>query len=1115
MSNVKWTKDQTEAIFARGANILVNAAAGSGKTAVLTNRIVNRLIPKNDETPIDADRLLVVTFTRAAASEMRERIESGLADALENAEKEKDKNAIRKIKSQIKKMRLAQISTIDAFCQTLVKANFNVLGIDPAFEIMSNSESKAMRYAVFSQLCDELYSENNTEFLDFCKDYCNVGNENALYEIVDEIYTKLSSMSNPNDRMIRFSREYAMDFSDSVWYKDAEKQYDNMADEAIELYLEALTFPNKTPVADKIIATEYEFAKSLKNIPMNRAKETIAGFNFEKLMGAEPESKKLRDSGKDKIKEILAYIPDSDICLDAEGKVISTLADIIIRFSDMLFAEKVRLGKFDFSDIEQLAYKLLTENEDIRTVQQNRFDEILIDEYQDVNELQDELFYLLSKNNNLFMVGDIKQSIYRFRNTDPTIFRDKVESYALDSNAKNRKIILSENFRSRQNVIDAVNDLFSEIMTYSCGDVDYNGEHRLNFGLGKSEKEGKEYIAECVQIDDYDENLYTRDAAEANYIASRIHQMLKDGFLVNDKKPDGAELIPTRRVRPSDFVILSSAVKNLGRVYTEALGRYGINLVCENVGFFNKNEIKIMMSLLSAIENPQNNVPLLAVMRSVVGGFDDEEISQIRICDRYISFADLLAKVAGEDSKIGKKSRRMLDLLATWRDISRRISAEKMIRMLYEETGIYAFFGAGEDEEAQENLRLFADYAKAREAMGKYDVFDFLHYMQDLEEHGEDLPCSSNLGKNDSVRLMTIHKSKGLEMPVVFLTACGKAFNNDYDKKKAVLHKDLGIAVKKKVKDDVEEKSVVAKMITARVKADSNSEEMRKLYVALTRAKDKLIMVSASKIKYESSFRGYAKEVAESSPNWMYQNATIQNVDDAEIDSVVSERIASVPDIDVAEILNFKYNHDAPNLKSKSAVSDFKGVGHKTQIAAQKPKFLQQFEQDKISGAEYGTAIHKIMETLPEKFGTDEAKIKEHIDALVAGGEVKTGIQKLIKPEKIAKFYNSEIGRRICKASEINRETEFEISLKASELYDTNEEEDTLLQGVIDCWFVEDGEIVLLDYKTDRVNDIEEIHQKYDIQLELYKKALEKITKKRVKDKFIYLFSEDIVIQCK
>ncbi len=1136
MSDIKWTTEQLDAIGARDAKVLVNAAAGSGKTAVLTTRIINRLVPENGDEPVRADRLLVVTFTKAAASEMRERIEKGLKEVLKTAAHNGDMKKRRFVQNQIKQLQGAKICTIDSFCQSFVKEYFHILNIDPNFRIAQKSEERQLRDEVFDNLMERLYEKKDASFMLLASRCTKSGREDMLRDMVERIYNFTSNMPYPIAFIETAAKDYLTEegFFKTAWSRKLKEEQV----ERLKLVLESLD--------DALFGLQKEKLEKIIQMPYEQSLPELRNFAFDAPDDIDENTKSEFVKISNDMKELCDHMP-SDIKQTEEFlkevfyPEIKALADVTVSFIREIEAQKHSKSVFAFSDIEIMAYRLLFENDAVRREQIARFDEILIDEYQDTNELQDGIFQMLTNGKNLFMVGDMKQSIYRFRGSEPLVFRSKADSYSYDEKARERKITLTKNYRSRNEVLLSINDLFEKSMSRVVGELNYDVGERLNLGNDGFVDTGCSYKSEfaLLEIDAEDDDALDKADVEAEYIAKKILEMKKNGFLVRDRDE-------TRPLKNSDIVILMSSHKTEGENYTEVLGKYGIACVCNNEGYFEQAEIKLAMALLAAIDNPERDIPMAAVMRSFIGGFSDDEIARIRLNGKnvslYRSLQDICAKFDAlkEKNKLtaageifGEKAVMFVGKINSWRDKSRYMSCQRLVNMLFEEAGFYAFFSGEDMGERTANLQLFFDKAKDFERSGYRGIFTFLRYIERLAKNGDDLESKRTNTDGDYVRMMTIHKSKGLEFPVVFLAGCEKRFNRKDAEGKMLLHQKLGISLDyTDYNDGVLILNPLRGIFENTIKGELLSEEMRKLYVALTRAKEKVIVtagikktsklperladwqsMSAFEMKNEAknakTFTDWLAPVAMNSENWEFD--FVQGLECGE--AVLAEKTPTkpeLPDIEkMKEILSYSYPFAAKNLKSKAAVSDFKGISH--QRLSEKPRFLQ---DKKVSGADFGTAVHKIMETLPRNRGEDREYISEHISLLSQSGDITEKLAESIAPEKIVKFFQSPLGKRFQKAKEVHSESEFEITLDAKELLGEYENEQILLQGIIDCWFEEEDGIVLVDYKTDRVENLEEIHQKYDVQLDLYARALEKIAKKRVKEKFIYLFSKDCVVQC-
>lgn len=1129
MSDIKWSTDQKNAIGARGAKVLVSAAAGSGKTAVLTKRITDMLL---SEEPVKADRLLVVTFTKAAAKEMRERIEKGLSQELQKAKEDGNIKLEKLIKKQIRLLQRAQISTIDAFCQKTVSEYFHIIGISPVFSVLSKSEEDLLMKDIWSDMSERLYKEQDSDFIFLSETMTQNGKEDKIFEYVYKIYRFVQNFAYPERFLEKSKSDYLLKdgLYNSVW---GEK----IKEKAINGILAILPLYNDIP--DSVEKAELT---NILSLPVTEMREAVSDFKG---------TKKPIDIS-DSIKEIFSLFPkDIDVAQrivrDVIGKEAIALLSLAERFLEIMNNKKNALSMYSFADIERFTYQLLDNSESARKEMQNRFDEILIDEYQDTNALQDGIFEMLTNGKNMFMVGDMKQSIYRFRGSEPLVFRNKQDTYKTDADYKERKIYLKENFRSRTEVLDAVNDFFERCMSLFVGEVTYDSSQKLNLGNTGYGAKNDDYKAEFKILSLRDtEDATNRARAEAKYVADRINKMKKSGFLVSDSQ-NGER----RRIKNSDILILMSSHKKDGDIFKSVLESEGISAHVEREGFFSKAEIKLVMSVLKIIDNPKRDIPLVSVLRSPVGGFTDDEIARIRIYERSGNFYDalksiyskyLLIKDNGEADVgvrlFGEKIGNFLGKLHSLRDRARYLTSSKFTDIMLEETGIKAFAKTLYGREAEANLMLFSDRAKEYDGLGYRGVFSLLKHMEELEGQSDDLSGASLAADDDAVRIMTIHKSKGLEEAVVFLCGMNKQFYMKDTSDFLMLHNNLGICINyRNYLDNTEIVSPIRSVFSKTVKDELLSEEIRKLYVALTRAKEKIIAVGSVRegtkekslmekwekategeisayAPFAKSFADWLGPVSKKSDFWSYEYIEAEGTEANTSKSVIPKLFdePTLPEAEYAkELLSWQYPYKSERIKSKAAVSDFKGI-HMTNMP-EKPKFM---DQKGFTGADFGDAVHKIMEMVDLKKGENIDYLETLISALSESGAVKKEALKKVTPEKIQKFFASDIGKRVALSKEVYRESEFEIALPAKRLYPEIEDEGEmiLLQGIIDCWFIEDGEIVLLDYKTDKVNDLSEIHEKYDIQLALYAEALEKITKKRVKEKVIYLFSEDIVVEC-
>lgn len=1220
MSERRWTQDQEKAIYAKWineektkrGNILVNAAAGSGKTAVLVERIIKKLIPDEENGDVsDVTSLLVVTFTNAAAGEMQERISSALSKELTKAISEKNYKKQKFLKRQLSLMGNADITTIDAFCLKTIRSYFHILNIDPDFSIMDTSELELVKDDAMEKLFEEMYEENNPDFIDLICLYTDGRDDRNLSDKIKQIYNFIQSFPEPE----KWLREKCAAFSDpvnSVWVKEGMKRareyartgFDFLKSAAeiivetslgCEENLEEIMLKNPPCEENDIYLTwgsyytavynEYFNMKEMLSADWNELygllqKEYInmgakAVFVNKEMQIKDAEVKKEVQNLRNSAKSICAKIKDyismpfeemEDMLKNKLSKTVYALSDMTVRFGKIYSEMKAEQNVMEFSDVEHLCYKLFSEHEDVRNEFKSRYEEILMDEYQDSNRLQDELFKAISRGDNIFMVGDMKQSIYRFRNSDPTIFKEKSDAYEKSESAENRKIVLGKNFRSRHQVLDSINDVFELIMSDEAGGIDYDEDQRLNTGDTSYEDENQDYRSECIVIEsdgDEESEKVDKTRLEARVIAARIRELKDSGFKVRDTEkvsfsdPKSGELRTEtrtvyRELKNKDITILMSAYKASADIYVEELSKAGIDCYAESEGYFERNEIKLVMALLKIINNPYQDIPLLGVLRSPIGGFSDDDLVNVRLAgDGYIYSA--LKKLinsyeSGEindmyAAETAKKAMSFSEKLARWRGYMKYMSSDKLLWTLYEETDIYGFVGAlYGGEESQANLRLLFERAKKYEQSGYKGLFNFVRYIGLLKKKDKDLSTASMVTQNhDVVRIMTIHKSKGLEFPVVFLARCGNKFNLKDISQNMLLHKDLGFGL-----DYINfDKSIKIPNITKRVTADimkdeSVGEEIRKLYVALTRAKEKLIITAvvekptegmeSLKEKWEGVSELSGREVLEKKryidwiipaavnnpERWAYKTVSYEDAIMGFIgeEPTLENKENSGRDIKRYMDYEYPYKHssDVPSKVSVSEIKNKKGEAEFSTTMIPSPEFLK--PKEAVKGAARGTVIHYVMQKIPFADNMDAEYVGNFVNNLQKNGVLLPEEAEAVDISAIAAFYNSSLGKRIRNSNNVHREAAFETQIPANLVdEDYPEDENVILQGIIDCYFEEDGEMVLVDYKSDYYENIEEMKQKYTTQLALYADAIEKITEKKVKKRYLYLFFGNTMVE--
>ena len=1222
MSKTKWTEEQLKAIETRKCNLLIAAAAGSGKTAVLVERIIR--IITNEENPVDIDRLLVVTFTSAAAAEMRERIAAAITDALEKNPNSKN------LQKQLTLLSRANITTMHSFCLDVIKNNFHVIDLDPSFRILDDTEGILLKGEILEELFEEKYEEEDKEFLNLVEAYSDSRSDEKLKNIILELYN--FSMSGPwpekwlQEKSDEFNINSLEELNSSKWIKvymdniNIELQgMISMLEKARELSSESGglepyvdTFNDDIAMILSVhssIGNIDELYKSINNVKFGRIK-TVKKSEVEDL-SMQDQIKSIRDDVKKKIKklqeDVFSMSPsDMLVSIQKSYPYMKSLTNMVIEFSKRFSESKRDKGALDFNDLEHLCLEILrSENDNVSNRFKEYFDEVLVDEYQDSNNVQESIIDLVSRKNdddpNVFMVGDVKQSIYRFRQAKPELFLEKYNSYSKDE-GKNRKIQLYKNFRSRNEVIQGVNYIFKELMSKTVGELEYTDEEALNLGASFKELEGEGKaggeielhifdksetldIEEVPELTEEDEEIGAINL-EARIVSKRIKELISgegEKQMVLDKITG-----EYRPVTYKDIVILLRATKNWAEIFLDELGSKGIPVYADTgSGYFESIEIRTILSLLKVIDNPMQDVPLIALLRSPIMKFSDEELAQIRLIDKNKYFYENIIIITLEEAQVNQdlyeKCTDFIERLERYRNKSIYTPIDEFIWYLYTDTGYYGYVGAMPNGVLrQANLRILFQRAKQYEQTSFKGLFNFINFINKLRKSSGDMGSAKILGENeDVVRIMSIHKSKGLEFPVVFLCGTGKQFNLMDLNKNILYHEDLGLGPEYvDLEKRISYPTLAKESIKQRIRQETLSEEMRILYVALTRPKEKIIITGcvndiekwASKVTSAATLDDeiiIPSEVlkGKSYLDWIGM-ALCKHKDGEEIRNIVNAMNIHIrPDLSTWKIklwtkkelivdkinedvdeteekelwitkndgtvdkeidrrLNFIYKYsEATQLKSNFSVSDIKKKNQdeeeytKTEELFEnkeviKPKFLQ--EKTGLTAAEKGTAMHYVMQKIDLDRISSIDQIKEQLIELKNNELLSEEELKVINVYKIFNFFKSNLGKRMISAhkngDKIYREFSFYTEISPIETDNTLpkdiENEKVRLQGIIDCFFYEGDKLILLDYKTDYVTEdnLDEIKEKYKIQLRYYKEALEKITGDKVSECYLYLF---------
>lgn len=1188
--DVKWTSEQKKVIDLRDRDILVSAAAGSGKTAVLVERIVNRICV--DNPPVDIDRMLVVTFTKAAAAEMRERVSRAI-DSLKE-QKPDDEN----LQRQSTLVHNALITTIDSFCLFVVQNNFAQLNLDPDFRIGDQAELKLMLKDALAQVFEDNYArEDNEAFINLIDTYSKGRNDSAVRQMVEDIYYKAGSSSWPRKWMNSLLRLYdiksAKQLEDSEIIKEIVDYSRVLLEEAVQELTMAKDLAAATPRLEKYALTLTEdialfdgMADVTGYVGMQEFLNKISFGRIAVIRKFDGDEKKkervksMRDAAKktvDGIKQKYFGMSTKLMYeqLERQRPFVKELIRLSLEFYDAMEAVKTRKRVFDFSDIEHFALRILVDEQTLEPTETARefskhFEEIMIDEYQDSNQVQEDILTAISREHqgvgNMFMVGDVKQSIYRFRMARPELFMEKYNTYTSDDSAHQR-IDLHKNFRSRNEVLDFTNDIFYKIMAADLGNVQYDDDAALYPGASYPEETMSpelllvdykdEELSEIIEDEDGD-----KVQIEALLIANRIRSLMENG-MVTDKKTG-----QLRAVQYRDIVILSRSVATWGNTVAAVLKDCDIPAHVEsNTGYFSSYEIQVILSMLRILDNPLQDIPMAAVLASPIVGMDDEELAQIRSAFKGVSFAQAaLSAMAGEDGYEDEKLKAFALVFERLRGAVADTPIHELLYMMLDETGFYRYASAmPAGKRRRQNIDMLIEMAAAYEKTSYKGLFHFVRYIDIQQKYEIDYGEADTAGENDDVvRIMTIHKSKGLEFPVVFVSGLGKGFNTQDTKSDLVIHEKLGLGLVEKTKSPrTKRPSLIRNEIESRIKRENLGEELRVLYVALTRAKEKIILTGGLS-NAQKSFEKYRGNINVNQPisfgqrekagcylDWIIpamlsypDRYTVSTVDATEFaartamdmaanDISRAQLIGHISAADetkakeLAEEFDFEYAYASDiTKKSKYSVSELKHDSmvekyDSTEREAERPKFLLEEKETYVpdfardddeagdasnkskelknaagvnQGALRGTAVHRVMECLDFKSLCDidtkdhvavSAFVKKSMDEMLKKGLITDDMYRLTRPKLIEQFISSDVAARMAQAD------------KRGDLYKEKpfvmDYEGVLVQGIIDVFWLENDKIVLLDYKTDRVNAAKELIDRYSTQLKLYADALVRI----------------------
>ena len=1224
MAEVKWTNEQLQAIQEKDSNILVAAAAGSGKTAVLVERIIHKIIDEQ----MDIDKILVVTFTNAAASEMRERILEAIYKKLE----ENPENV--HLQRQIILLNKASICTIHSFCLDVIHNHFYEIDLPSNFKIADTAEIDLLKQEVLDDLFEQKYTENDKDFIELLENYTNYRGDEALQELVLKIYKFIQSSPFPLkwlQEKLELLKIEDKDISQTIWGKLIIQAVEDDIQESI-MQLETVKskmalYPEMTKFYQKI-CEDLIIIKDLQNYnSWDELYIKLLNFNFSKwpvdkkvTNDLKEDSKEIRDKVKKHIKEKTAKLLS---CSQEQAvkdlkiitPILEKLANLVTEFTKNFAEKKKEKNCIDFNDIEHFALKiLLDENNnptEVAKKYKEKFEEIAIDEYQDSNLVQEAILTSISKGNNIFMVGDVKQSIYKFRQARPELFLQKYDEYKNKeekTQEDNLKIQLFRNFRSRQNILNITNLVFESIMSKELGDINYNENEYINYGANYPEPEEiKNYagIAELDIIDLKEDESITAfegeedeeeqekvedDVLEAKFVANKIQELLNSDYMVFDKKQG------YRKIRPKDIVILLRATSNLSPIYEKELSDLELPVFSDTSGtYLDTVEIQTILSVLKIIDNPLQDIPLVVVLRSSICNFTDNDLITIRLTDRNCNFYEALIKTRIIcDGDLKDKIESFLEKLEKWKSISQYMPLDEFIWQIYLDTGYYQYVGLlPNGAMRQANLKTLFEKAKQYEKASFKGLFNFIQFIDKLKKQNGDLASAKLIGENeDVIRIMSIHKSKGLEFPVVFLCNSHKKFNMQDLNDNILLHQDIGFGptimdATKKIKYS----SIAKDAIKLKMKQETLSEEQRILYVALTRAKEKLYITGRSKDftkyvqdknkvleMYESeNIKLDAKlmKKANSYLDWIMcvylfnQGRTITlkgeqyklsdiitlNVSNKKdlLKALAKEEVVEQIDLKekieqilknksdeenkkseqaLEELLEWKYDYIVDTtLPTKSSVTKIKQEKIKLEeilkgIESEEveykksytPKFMQ--EDKKISNAEKGTLVHLCIQRLDERKDYELKDIQNMILNLVEKEIITQNEADAIDVNLIYQYTKSQLFEELRQAKEVHKEQPFYINIPAKDVVSEaeNSKKNILVQGIIDLYYIDKNDnLVLIDFKTDYIsnepNAKEKILEKYKVQLEIYKTALEQALGRKVNKTAICLVKDEYYLE--
>ncbi len=1168
---MRWTDEQKKVIDMRNCNMLVSAAAGSGKTAVLVARIMARIM--DAENPANVDEFLIVTFTNAAAAQMKERLVKALEEALEE---DPDNEHLQK---QIMLAPMAQISTIHSFCTYVIQNYFHKVGIDPSYRIATDNELGMIKEDVMAEILEEKYASQDEGFLYLAGLNRFSKGDEEIEKIVRSIYEMAMSNPFPKDFLCHMKENLMVETEEELQksplmqglyeqIRNVSKAIENRYQELIEIcespggpktYLPCLQ-------EEKIFFGQLATVESETRIEKLLSELKYNSLSRKKQEDVDEDIKKQVQAARNAIKSMAqsmaapligTTISQKVLQLKEIRQVILPLLDLTETFMDRYYDKKREKSVADYNDLEQMALEILIEQDSDgnviyrETAQElsEQFVEIMIDEYQDSNLVQDYLLTSVSNGRNLFMVGDIKQSIYRFRMARPELFLSKLSTYSQKEGDPNQVIFLSKNFRSRDVILEGTNAIFDAIMHEDLGGVEYDEEAKLKLGADfpeTSRRHGE--TIDVIAIDGGDDGTY-----EGKIMAEMIQEY------TGDENPlyvyeDGNY----RKAQYRDIVILTR--KGVGRadIIQQILSQEGIPVYMERkTGFFETREIGLMIHMLQVIDNPRQDIPLVATLRSPAFGFQDDELALIRGRSKKKEYYDALLEYDKDDA-IGKKIQFFFCCLQKWRQRMTYATVADLLQDIYDTTHIDRILSSmGNGGQRKANLDMLMDLAREYDGISYRGLYQFMRYVSAIKKRDEQMGEANCMGDGENVvRIMTIHKSKGLEFPICFLAGMSRTILGGEKDKFLEMNPDVGIATK--IFDSETGRNwdnFYRQIILQENKQASYGEELRILYVAMTRAQEKLVMIGSAKEKWFQGDTDYISRmkanqlyqwilpVAERHPIFRVKRVSKEDVKEAEVrrqaDVMVDEVMLNRFDTSITydekmkELLDFmdayEQEPEQEEIPTKLSVSEIKrrsmeehddeGFTVLDTEALENQSPIPAFagdnreRQDALAGANYGTVWHQAMAAFDFATVNSRQDIEKDLESMVQLGRMRKDDITLLRVSKLLTFFQSPLGcemKQAAKEGKLHREQPFVIGVPATEvLPDTKDSSTVLIQGIIDGFYETSEGIVLMDYKTDRLEAGGEnvLVERYKKQMELYAKALERVTGEKVVRKVLYSFS--------